>query len=54
MLKYSHKQPFSFICYIVELIVEKLKFLHIARFVSVYMRTLYNMYALFDFIFSIL
>ena len=50
MLKYSHKQPVSFICYI----VEKLKFLYIARFVSVYMRTLYNMYALFDFIFSIL
>ena len=34
MLKYSHKQPFSFICYIVELIVEKLKFLHVTRFVS--------------------
>ena len=50
MLKYSHKQPFSFICYI----AEKLKFLHIARFVSVYMRTLYDMYALFDFIFSML
>ena len=30
MLKYSHKQPFSFICYV----VEELKFLHVTRFVS--------------------
>ena len=50
MLKYSHKQPITFICYI----VEKLNFLYIGHFVSVYMRTLHNMYALFDFIFSML
>ena len=50
MLTYSHKQPFSFICYI----VEKLKFLYIGRFDSVHMRTLYNMYASFNFVFFML